>query len=59
MVFSKEFSYENAALWRDFLTRNGAQKIYWRHQDPNENDYDNIGEMCPIKDLLCQGKLKT
>ena len=57
-MFSKEFSFEAATSWRNYLTRNGAKKVYWRHQDPENKDYDRVGDICPMKELLCQGKFR-
>ena len=56
MVFSKEFPNELAVVWRNYLTRNGAKRIYWEHPDLENKDYDNLGELCPINNLMCHGK---
>lgn len=58
MIFSKEFPENLALSWRNFLTRTGAKVVYWPIPDLENNDHDNIGELCPMKDILCNGKFK-
>ena len=57
MVFSKEFDDEISSQWREFLARTGAKPVYWRHPDFEKWDYDNIGELCPVSAIICDGRL--
>lgn len=57
MVFSSEFGEDISQKWRDYLTRTGAKVVYWKHPELDEYEYDNPGELCPVKDILLEGEL--
>ena len=56
MVFSKEFEGEIIPAWRSFLARTGAKPVYWQHPDFEKRDYDDVGDLCPVKSILSDGK---